>query len=165
MKITLISILLLNFIACTNSKFNDTSELTNGSKNTQIESTIQNSSLLLTKTKAEIAYYDSISKRYFVVIDSSIVFDKKIIKQVIRDLEENNETSLKASISFFSDYKWANYKDILFINTPIKYPIEEYSNWLNFYYQGEFDFQTREYHTFPISDSKLHKRKTFKIKK
>ena len=166
MKRSLISILLISLVACDNREVSYSKVLKPDLEAKQLqEIKEEDSSIFATIEKAKISSYDVLSKRYFVIIDSSIVYDYRVISHIICELTVNNETDSNTSISFFTNQKWANYKDLIFSNIPEKHPIEEYQNWLNIYYQGEFDFKTREYNTYPVSDPKMNKRKSSSIKK
>lgn len=117
-----------------------------------------------TKVNYEVIRHDEISDRYFVVLDSNLVYNYELITQMICELSSQNDVTLNSDISFFSEIKWADYKDILFSNPDKKYPKEEYQKWLNSYYLGEFDFKNRVYRAYPVSQPESNKRKNRIIK-
>jgi len=114
--------------------------------------------------KLTIVKFDDQSNRYFVVIDSSLVYDYETITQIICEVESKLSIDSKTKISFFNQAKWADYKNILFFKNTSEHSEKKYQNWLNNYYQGEFNFETRLYETFPASEPNLNKRKNLKIK-
>jgi hypothetical protein len=109
-----------------------------------------------------IDYHGDLLQRIFVVIPPDKVNDTSIIKQTICVLTKSYPLNNKSNISFFSDKKYANYKTELFMDGKNLMPQTEYKNWLNDYYLGEYEFETKEYKTFPVS-SKMDKRKTYRL--
>ncbi|KAB1065993.1 hypothetical protein F3059_00540 [Salibacter halophilus] len=169
-KRTLLLIVIIGFVSC--SGF-ESSESNKAEKSISEKPSIEEENGVSEKTEkrtfpkiknASVVQFDNDNNRYFIVVDSSIVFDYERIKQVICQIDSKLSTDTNTSISFFNEAKWANYKDELFFDESSKYPKHEYSNWLNTYYQGEFSFKTRLYKTFPVSEPNKNKRKVQKIK-
>ena len=112
---------------------------------------------------AKIDFYGSWLQRIFVVISSSKVNDTIMIKQIIWSLKTIYPLNNKSRISFFSERKYANYKTELFFGKQNLLPQSEYKNWMDFYYLGEYDFETNQYLTYPESNKIINK-KIFIIK-
>lgn len=114
----------------------------------------------------EVVKIDSFSsgrlQGIFIVIKSQLVFDTSFIKQTICKLKTSYPLDGKSSISFFSEKKYAGYKDDLFFNAQRSLPESEYPKWLENYYLGEFNSETSAYVTYPAS-YKVGKRKVFNI--
>ena len=118
---------------------------------------------MLFRSIANIDYLEDELIRIFVVINSALVNDTTIIRQIICELKKSYPLDNNSYISFFSDKKYANYKDELFFNERKSLPESEYRNWLDSYYLGEFEFDTLTFKTFPVSNF-MDRQKTYKIK-
>lgn len=100
----------------------------------------------------EISYLDYIGddlQRIFIAIDTSLVYDSLEIKKVIDTIRANFKIDKNTNISFFTEIKYADYKTNLFINHGHPLPENEYYNWMNFYYLGEYYFETQIYLVYP----------------
>lgn len=100
---------------------------------------------------ANLDYQGGWLQRIFVAIHPGSVNDTAMIRQAICILKNHYPLGSKSNISFFSDKKYANYKDILFMHSKSPLPQSEYKNWMESYYLGEYEFETNRYHTFPGS--------------
>jgi len=109
-----------------------------------------------------VALIDSIDskiQRVFVVIDSINI---EVIQNAICEVSQNYRLTERSNISFFTDEKYANYKDEVFFminDDPFKdennyLPIEEYENWRNEYYLAEYDLKSKELVLFPANVNK-----------
>ncbi len=88
-------------------------------------------------------------QRVFVVINSSSVYDTSQISRITFSLKSQYALDNKSNISFFSDRRYADYKDNLFDGTSPSLSMSEYKNWLDLYYLGEYSFESNQYATFP----------------
>lgn len=93
---------------------------------------------------AKVDYHGNFLQRIFVVISKDQVYNSDAIKKIICLLENEYSLDTKSNISFFSEKKYANYKDSVF--TSFKEPSGisaeekiEYEKWKNDYYLGEFE--------------------------
>ncbi len=109
-------------------------------------------------------YHRDWLQRIFVVIKPDNVYDTLIINSVICELKSLFEVDSKSNISFFSDKKYADYKDKLFTIKGHLLPKDKYDNWMNYYYLAEFDFETNNYKTFPSCRTDYKRQRTIKIK-
>jgi len=103
----------------------------------------------------EVALIDSIGdyiQRIFVVISYNDANDTSVIKHNIKEIKKSYQISNTTAVSFFSEKKYANYKDVLFFNRGHPLPEEEYEKWMEYYYLGEFNNKTNIYKSFPGSN-------------
>lgn len=108
-------------------------------------------------------YHNHWMQRIFVVVDSRKVYDTSFIDQVICTLQQRYPLTEKSAVSFFSDKKYADYKTELFMNeSGMSLSATEYKNW-SYSYLGEYEFETNEYKTFPLSDS-MNKQHVYLLK-
>lgn len=91
----------------------------------------------------------ALNERVFIVINPIEVEERKILSKIICQVIKFDSLSQTGRISFFTKEEFANYKDEIFINDSIF--CAEYDNWLNEYYYGEFDLETRKFIKFPAS--------------
>ena len=113
----------------------------------------------------EIADIDSrrgIWERIFVVIDTKKVHDSSVINKVVCEINKSPAVQ-RADISFFSDKKYAGYKDVLFFSKESMLPEDEYPDWRNKYYLGEFEKSTNTYTAFPAAVTNVNK-KVYRLK-
>jgi hypothetical protein len=109
-------------------------------------------------------FHEDWLQRVFVSIDTSNIYDTSIIQSIVCKIRDLYDTDNKSNISFFSEKKYADYKTTLFIDEGHPYPIEEYDNWMNYYYLAEYEFETTEYKTYPSCRKDYERQKTIKIK-
>ena len=95
-----------------------------------------------------VARIDNHSQRVFVVIDSNILNDINRIRTIIKEVNDRNKFKDDLNISFFSNKKYAGYKDEFEDNRGI--PSKEF--FLS--YLGEYNKQTKIYWTYPTSPGK-----------
>lgn len=112
---------------------------------------------------ARLDYNQNRLQRIFVVIRPGNAADTTFIGQTIRSLINHYPVDDHTGVSFFSDKKFANYKDELFVAEGHPLPETEYENWRNFYYVGEFEFKTTLYMTFPVAN-RPGRQKVYKLK-
>lgn len=108
---------------------------------------------------AYLHYHQDCLARVFVVIDTANVYNRSIIQAIIGNIQTLFEVEQTSNISFFSEKKYADYKTDLFIYEEHSLPIEEYDNWMNYYYLAEYDFETRKYQTFPSTQIDYQRQK------
>jgi len=137
-------ILILLIVSCKNNDTND-----------------QKNSLLKQSTKLNNSLYqivklDSLNSRYFVVIDTSITKDFAKICSIVLEIEENylnqNINNKFFHVSFFSDVKYAKYKDELKLSILNIWPK---------HYLAEFNSEKGELVIYPLIPAK---QKIFKLK-
>ncbi|MES1182034.1 MAG: hypothetical protein ABUL44_04490, partial [Flavobacterium sp.] len=123
----LVSIILSSCSVDTKEKPEVTEKLVN-SNETKIPSsntTDTNSEILITPNSqhnskfnpVEVALIDSIGdyiQRIFVVISYDNANDTSVVKHTIREIKKSYQMSNTTAVSFFSEKKYANYKDVLF---------------------------------------------------
>lgn len=105
--------------------------------------------------QVEVALIDSFGdfiQRIFVVISYDDANDTSLIKHNIREIKKSYQISNTSAVSFFSEKKYANYKDVLFFNRDHPFPEEEYTKWREVYYLGEFTCKSNIYKSFPASN-------------
>jgi hypothetical protein len=108
----------------------------------------------------QITKIDSINgsiQRLFIVIDSTKVHDFELIEEIILAVDQDYNIAPKTHLSFFCDEKYADYKDELFLGDQSEFTIEDYRKWKNYYYLGEFDYETNEYLSYPANSAGLAK--------
>lgn len=98
---------------------------------------------------ALLDFYKGKLQRVFVTIDSTKIKNTELIKSIICEIKNLPQVESGTSVSFFTEKKYANYKDILFINEGHPQPIAEYENWKNYYYLAEYDFLSKAFRTYP----------------
>lgn len=163
------SISLLIFCGCNND--NATVNKIENIPDAQIDTVEKNSNTIVSDLiklnfceVVRLEYYNRSLQRIFVVISPDAAGDILLIQQAICTFQSvypvDNHIS---NVSFFSDKKFAGYKDELFFSTDKSLPKHEYAKWLDFYYLGEFNFQAMEYVTYPAS-YQAGKQKRLKIK-
>jgi hypothetical protein len=108
---------------------------------------------------------DSI-QRVFVVIPKEKNAELEYIENVICIIKGDYSLSSKSNVSFFSQKKYADYKDNIFIsmNTPKGITPDEkleYKKWRNSYYLAEYALETGVYQTFPASGDSQKMKKYF----
>ncbi len=108
-------------------------------------------------------FYGDRLQRVFITIASDDIYETLILKSIICEIKKMYKIDKKSSISFFSESKYADYKTTLFIDEGHLFPLEEYENWMNFYYLAEYDFETNEYRTYPVCRKNYKRRKTIKV--
>jgi hypothetical protein len=101
---------------------------------------------------AKVDYHKDNIQRIFVVVSSEKVNDTLFICQVISELTKTYKLNKQTAVSFFLQKKYADYKANLFIDDGHSLPISEYKNWSDSY-SGEYEFETNEYKTFPVSST------------
>lgn len=97
---------------------------------------------------ARLDYSQHRLQRIFVVIRPGKAADTSLIRQTACTLKNHYPVDDHTNISFFSDKKYANYKDELFV---VEGQETEYENWQDSCYLGEFEFETTLYTAFPLS--------------
>jgi lipopolysaccharide export LptBFGC system permease protein LptF len=95
-----------------------------------------------------LARIDNRSQRVFVVIDSNIVNDIHKIRAIVKAVNDNNKFKDDLNISFFSNAKYAGFKDEFEDNKGI--PNKDF--FLS--YIGEYNKKTKTYWTYPAAASK-----------
>lgn len=169
-KMTKYLIIAIFFLtACSsNNKNNQTNDLITDSANQTVSETYKpadNPKYNIKSDLFEIAnidYHGDWLQRIFVVIQPDKVNDTAIIRQTICTLKKSYPLNNKSNISFFSDKKYANYKTVLFMDGKNLLPQTEYKNWIDSYYLGEYEFETSQYKTFPVS-SKTDRQKVYRL--
>lgn len=116
----------------------------------------------------KIDYQIESIQRIFIVIPTEKVNDQEHIMHIICDIKLTHELSTKSHISFFTEKKYADYKENVFegmnsLNGMSSEEEVDYKKWLNTYYLSEFDCGTREYLTYPGSGNS-RKMKKYLIK-
>jgi hypothetical protein len=114
----------------------------------------------------EVAYLDFHKdwlQRIFISIDTVNIYDTLLIQSIICEIQTLFDPDEKSSISFFSEKKYADYKTTLFIDENHLFPMEEYDNWMNYYYLAEYEFETNEYKTYPSCGKDYKRQKTIRI--
>ena len=158
----MIYISILIFLGCTNStqenKLSDV--LIEDIDETENADTTDEILYFVEINNAEIVKIDKYNSRFFLTIDKEILTDNSAINEIICDVEFWYETDSNFHISFFTQKKWANYKDELFKENS-KFSKEEYKNWMNDYYLGEFDFNKRKISTYPTAENNKNKREVY----
>lgn len=102
--------------------------------------------------KFKVVLIDSTNKmiqRVFVVIDSNNI---SVIRTAICKICKKYNLTNKSNISFFTEEKYANYKDKLFNIDDKFFPKEEYEKWLNNYYLAEYESISEELTLFPTGN-------------
>lgn len=158
-KILIFNILFFTAVSCETAVKNNKTGSNKSVKNVQQRSVKTGDNTAEVISKFKVVLVDSTAgliQRVFVVIDSNNI---SVIRNAICNIYENYQLTEKSNISFFSDEKYANYKDELFydesrvFNDENKYlPKEEYKNWLNYYYLAEYELKSKELVLFPASD-------------
>ncbi len=152
----------LAFLSCDssiNKNENSSGKFEDNSIHQNID-TLENADNLTNDFK--VVLIDSIDRRIqrvFVVIDSINI---EVMQNAICDIFGNYQLTERSNISFFTDEKYANYKDEVFFiidDDPFKdennyLPIEEYENWRNEYYLAEYDLKSKELVLFPANGEK-----------
>ncbi|MEY5046747.1 MAG: hypothetical protein RLZZ175_106 [Bacteroidota bacterium] len=105
---------------------------------------------------AKIDIHNNQLQRIFVVINPKSVEDTTFIKSIIYKLKTDYKANKHTNISFFSDKKYADYKTELFIDNQLL-PSSEIGNWFDYYYLGEYEFESNSYQTYPHSNIKRKK--------
>ena len=89
----------------------------------------------------EICRIDSSNSRIFISIDSTNTENIQIISQILSSINKSFYFKSGLRVSFFSDCKYANYKDFLFHEEGIQYSIF-YENYLAEYNKDNFTYWT-----------------------
>lgn len=109
-------------------------------------------------------FHENRLQRVFVTIDTSKIYDASMIQSIVCEIQTLFDINKKSNISFFSEKKYADYKTNLFVNEEGRTsPIEEYYNWMNYYYLAEYEFETNEYKIYPSCRKDYKRQKTIKI--
>ena len=103
-------------------------------------------------------------QRVFVCIDTGNIYDYSMIQSIVCEIRTLFDINNKSNISFFSEKKYADYKTTLFMDEGHPFPIEEYDNWMNYYYLAEYEFETNVYKTYPSCRKDFQRQKSIKIK-
>jgi hypothetical protein len=117
-----------------------------------------------------VSYLDYLSptslQRVFIAIDKEKVNDTVMIQSIVCQIKELYNIPNKGCISFFSDIKYADYKDQLFFdenNSLIIGKEEAYENWMNYHYLAEFEFKSMIYSTFSACGTDYKRQKQINI--
>ncbi|MDA7803631.1 hypothetical protein N8987_03565 [Crocinitomix sp.] len=87
--------------------------------------------------------------RVFIQTDMNQLNNKDSLYNMICELSDFYALDSSAYISFFTEQKYANYKEELFTSDSLDQLV--YEKWRNNYYVGEFEFSTREFIKYPAS--------------
>ena len=112
---------------------------------------------------AYLEYHKESLQRVFIVIDSANIYNTAMIQSIICELRALFDVDKKSDISFFSEKKYADYKTTLFIDEGHPFPIEEYENWMNYFYLAEYELETNEYKTYPSCRTNQNRQRTISI--
>lgn len=118
---------------------------------------ITNDSYLSQKEKYHIALIDSsigYIERIFVVINSE---ELDIFQESVCGIEKFYKIDEKTSISYFSDFQYANYKDQLFEGENKTLEMSEYESWINIHYIADFQYGENILTMYPYSYTKTKK--------
>lgn len=129
----------------------------------------ENSKVIPDKTKYENFEIVSLDfnkgrlQRVFAVLDTLNIYDTVLVQSIICQIQAEFDIDNRSNISFFSEKKYADYKNELFIMEGHSCPIDEYDNWRNYYYLAEYDFEISAYKTYPACQKKYQRQQTIKI--
>ena len=156
-------ITLLIFTSCTNHQV--TPQLSGATEQVKDDSVVRPNAKSESASAYEISKVDDRNghiDRVFVVINPSSVYDTSQVRQVILSVKSRYVLDSKSSVSFFSDRRYADYKDNLFDGTSPSLSMSEYKNWLDLYYLGEYSFESNQYITFPAC-AQTNKQKVYRF--
>ena len=108
-------------------------------------------------------FYNDRLQRVFVTMDKLNIYDTTMIHSIICEIKTLFDIDKKSNVSFFSEKKYADYKTELFIDEGHPLPLEEYENWMNYYYLAEYEFQNNEYITYPSCRKDCKRKQIFDI--
>lgn len=169
MKITLTILTLALLCACSENQqdASPTKSISTAIHQPALEETTNDNQVdTLESENFQIAFFDfhkGALTRLFIVIPENRVNDYELISEIVCDIENHYEVYDHTSLSFFSDMKYAGYKDDLFINESHPLEMAEYDKWMDSYYMAEFQYGSRDYQTYPVTQN-MDKRKRGRIK-
>ncbi len=113
-----------------------------------------------------IDYENGQVQRLFIVLTFDELMDENIFGQIVCDLEQQFPLDSNSNISVFTHSKYANYKTEIFPNIGeglSNEEYEQYQNWVNEFYIGEFELETRTLSTYPAS--KTHQKGEYRVER
>ena len=95
---------------------------------------------------SHISYFRKRIQTVFIQYDAAHIYDRQRLQTTICKIKSLYATTPK--ISFFTELQYAGYKDDLFFKEGRPLSDSLYSNWLDHYYLGSYDFESGQLRTY-----------------